>query len=108
MHCKEKDKSRISTDSILRLILRNTYSNDLLGLLDTEENIKNFAAYADDLYIFISDNSRRIRNNSKNTIVRNIYNWCQRYKITMSLQSTDNSVCKNTKEKANKAGNILQ
>jgi len=54
--------------SILRPILWNTHLNNLLGLLDKEESITDFAAYADHLCILIGGNSRRIetRNGTRN------------------------------------------
>jgi hypothetical protein len=49
--------------------------DDLLCLLDKEENIKDFVAYADDLCIFISDNSGNRELKIKvNIAVRTIYN----------------------------------
>jgi len=44
--------------SILGPILWNTYLDNLLSLLDKEESITSFAAYADDLCILISGNSK--------------------------------------------------
>jgi len=86
-------------------ILWNTYLDNLLGLLDKEESITDFAAYADDLCILISENSRRALQIKANAAVRTIYNWCQRYKMTMSPTNNGNSIWKNIKKKANnKAG----
>jgi hypothetical protein len=65
--------------------LWNTYLDNLLSLLDNEESIKDFAAYADDLCILISENSRRELEIKANTAVRIIHDWCERYKMTMSL-----------------------
>jgi hypothetical protein len=73
--------------SILRPILWNTYLDNLLGLLDNEKSITDFAAYADDLCILISGNSRRLEIKA-NTAVRTIHDWCQRYKMTISLTKT--------------------
>jgi len=45
--------------SILGPILWNTYLDNLLGFLDKEESITDFAAYTNDLCILIGGNSRR-------------------------------------------------
>ncbi|KAH0949466.1 hypothetical protein HN011_003728 [Eciton burchellii] len=68
--------------------LWNTYLDNLLGLLDNEESIRDFAAYADDLCILINGNSRRELEIKANTAVRKIHNWCQRYNMTMSPTKT--------------------
>jgi hypothetical protein len=68
--------------------LWNTYLDNLLSLLDKEENITDFVAYADDLCILISRNSRRELEIKANTAVKPIYNWCQRYKMMMSPTKT--------------------
>jgi len=60
--------------SILGLILWNTHLDNLLGLLDKEESITDFAAYADDLCILIGGNSRREIETKANIAVRTIYN----------------------------------
>jgi hypothetical protein len=51
-------------------------------------SITDFAAYADDLCILISENSRRELEIKANIAVKTIYNWCQRYKMTMSPTKT--------------------
>ncbi|KAH0944928.1 hypothetical protein HN011_002227, partial [Eciton burchellii] len=73
---------------ILGPILWNTYLDNLLSFLDKEESITDFAAYVDDLCILISGNSRRELEIKANTAVKIIYNWCQRYKMTMSPTET--------------------
>jgi ornithine carbamoyltransferase len=61
MHCKKEDKPRMLTRfHIVTYIMdlgMGTYLDDLLSLLGREESIKDFAAYVDDLYIFISGNN---------------------------------------------------
>jgi hypothetical protein len=52
--------------------LWNTYLDNLLSLLDKEESITDFAAYADDLCILISGNSRRELEIKANTAVKTI------------------------------------
>jgi len=87
MHSKKINRG-CPQDSILGLILWNTYLDNLLGLLDNEESITDFAAYADDLCILISKNSRRELEIKANTAIRTIHNWYQRYKMTMSPTKT--------------------
>jgi len=70
--------------SILGPISWSTYLDHLLGLIDKEESIRDFAAYADNLGILISGNSCRELEIKANTAVRTIHNWCERYKMTMS------------------------
>ncbi|KAH0944745.1 hypothetical protein HN011_001913, partial [Eciton burchellii] len=91
--------------SILGPILWNMYLDNLLSLLDNEESITDFAAYADDLCILISENSRRKleikANSSKNNprLVRKIQD------DDVAYQATGNSIWKDTKKKTNnKAG----
>jgi len=69
MHCKEKDQP-CPQGSILGPILWNTYLDNLLSLLDKEESITDFARELE------------IKANTA------IYNWCQRYKMTMSPTKT--------------------
>jgi hypothetical protein len=59
--------------SILAPIWWNTYLDNLLGLLDNEESITDFAVYADDLCILISGNSRRELKIKANRAVRTIH-----------------------------------
>jgi hypothetical protein len=85
---RKKINRGCSQGSILGPILWNTYLENLLGLLDNEQSITDFAAYADDLCILISGNSRKELKIKANTTVRTIHNWCQRYKMTMSPTKT--------------------
>ncbi|KAH0951292.1 hypothetical protein HN011_001662, partial [Eciton burchellii] len=57
---RRKINRRCPQYSILGLILWNTYLHDLLGLLDREESIIDFAAYVDDLYILVSGSHREL------------------------------------------------
>jgi len=100
MHCKEKDKPRMPAGSILGPILWNTHLDNLLSFLDKEESITDFAAYADDLCILIGGNSRRELETKANIAVRIIYNWCQRYKMTMSPTKTQAIVFGKTLKKS--------
>jgi len=74
MHCKKKINRGCPQSSILGPMLWNTYLDNLLGLLDDEESIADFAAYADDLSILISGNSCRELEIKANTTVRTIHN----------------------------------
>jgi len=86
-------------------LLWNIYLDNLLGLLDREKSIIDFAAYTDDLCILIGGNSRKELEIKAYMVIRTIHNWCQRYKMTMSLTKTQ-VMWKNTKKKVNnKAGN---
>ncbi|KAH0947461.1 hypothetical protein HN011_006440 [Eciton burchellii] len=70
---RKKINCGCSQGSILGPILWYTYLDNLLSL-DKEESITDFAAYADDVCILISGNSRRELEIKANTAVKTIYN----------------------------------
>jgi len=69
-------------------VRRAPYLDNLLGLLDNEKGITDFAAYTDDLCILISGNSHREQETKAYTAVRTIHDWCQKYKMTISPTKT--------------------
>ncbi|KAH0945720.1 hypothetical protein HN011_011000 [Eciton burchellii] len=62
------------------------YLDDLLGLLNREESIKDFATYAHHLCILISGNSCRKLEIKINIAIRTINIWCQRYEMISPIK----------------------